>query len=366
MTTFSYNPYRLKEPKHFIVWPLFCLSLLLISGCEDSTEIPKEPIRTVRIAAVTNNNSLLQRRFTGRVDAMSTVNLSFQVPGKLIKLSATKGTLIPKGKLIAQLDQNDYRLAEQQAKAQFNLAELDLTRKRNLLKSGSLPKAMLDQAETNFKLTRVALETAQRNLSYTRIIAPFDALVSDRLIDNHANVRANQAIVRVQELTELRVRIDIPENMLPLLNKTSDLKAEAVFIDRPEQRFPLEYREHTTEAGSVAQTYEVIFGLSREHNPSVLPGMTVGVIISKQQENNTPKQTITIPVTALDYDAQGAPRVWVFNAQTKTVSSRKVILGDMRKHNIPILSGLKSEEEIITAGAHLLREGMPVRRFVSF
>ncbi|NOR81790.1 MAG: efflux RND transporter periplasmic adaptor subunit [Methyloprofundus sp.] len=347
-----------------IKWGFGLALLIVISACDNTTEAPKEPIRTVRVATVMASDSVLQRYFTGRVDAISTVDLSFQVPGKLIKLSATEGTLIAKGGVIAELDQNDYRLAVRQAKAQFNLAQLDLTRKRNLLKSGSLPKVMLDQAETNFKLSRVALETAQRNLSYTRIIAPFDALISDRLIDTYANVGAHQAIVRVQELTELRVRINIPENMVALLKQTADLQAEAIFKERPKQRFPLSYREHMTEAGSVAQTYEVIFGLSREHNQHVLPGMTVGVVISKKQTDAA--QAIVIPMIALDHDVQGAPRVWMFDPQAETVSPRGITLGVIRKNKITVLSGLTPGEHIVTAGAHLLREGMPVRRFVSF
>jgi len=341
-----------------------CFLLLSLAGCSNEVEVTKEPARTVRVATIIASDSVLQRRFTGRVDAISTVELSFQVPGKLIKLSATEGTLIPKGGVIAELDKSDYRLAKEQAEAQYSLAKLDLTRKQNLLKSGSLPKVMLDQAETHFKLSRVALETAKRNLSYTKIIAPFDALVSKRLIDNYANVAAQRPIVRVQELTELRVSINIPENMVAMLENSADLKAEAVFKGRPKQRFPLIYREHMTEAGSVAQTYEVIFGLSREKNKHVLPGMTVGVIISKQRTDAA--QSITVPITALDYDTKGAPRVWIFNPQTKTVEPRNVTLGSIRKRQIPVLTGLKSGEQIVTAGAHLLRKGMSVRRFVSF
>jgi len=340
------------------------LLLTLLSACDDSAALPESPIPTVRIATLSPSDNLLKRRFTGRVEAISTIDLSFQVPGKLIKLSAQEGTLIAKGSVIAALDDNDYRLAVQQAKAQFNLAQLDVTRKRNLLKSGSLPKAMLDQAETTFKLSRVALETAERNLSYTQIIVPFDALISDRLIDNYANVGAHQAIVRVQELTELRVHINIPEDMVHLLQQTELFDAVAVFKERPSQHFPLSYREHITEAGRVAQTYEVVFGLSRAHNQHVLPGMTVGVIISKK--TNQPTSSLSIPIGALNYDAQGAPRVWIFNAETQIVSPRSITLGIIKKQSIPVLSGLKSGEQIVTAGAHLLRDGMMVHPFVNY
>ncbi|MDF1583818.1 MAG: efflux RND transporter periplasmic adaptor subunit [Methyloprofundus sp.] len=352
------------SPVYFIKWVFVSVLLIMLTGCDGAAEIPKEPIRTVRVEAVSANTALMQRRFTGRIDAVSTVDLSFQVPGRLIKLPAKEGVFIAKGSVIAALDQNDFRLAVEQAKAQFDLAKLDLTRKRNLLQSGSLPKVMLDQAETSYKLTQVALETAQRNQSYTQIIAPFDALLSQRLIDNYTNVGAHQPIVRVQDLTELRVRINIPENMVSLLERASDFKAEGIFKDRPEQRFPLSYREHMTEASSVAQTYEVIFGLSRKEHQQVLPGMTVIVIISQAESRDAPQ--LAIPVSAIDYDEQGAARVWVFNPQTETVSARKVILGTIKKQKIPVLSGLQQDEQIVTAGAHLLREGISVRRFVAF
>ncbi len=340
------------------------LLLILLSACDKSIAPPEPSVRTVRITTVTESSPLLQRHFTGRVEAISTVNLSFQVAGKLIKLSAKEGTLIPKGRVIAALDKTDYRLAVQQAQAQFHWAELDLKRKRNLQKSGSLPKAMLDQAETTFKLSRIALETAQRNLSYTSITTPFDALISKRLVDNYANIGAYQPVVRVQELTELRVHINIPEDMVHLLKKPELFDAVAVFKERPTQRFPLYYREHITEAGNVAQTYDVTFGLSRQQNESVLPGMTVNVIISKKAGNNITE--LTVPISALDYTPQGTPRIWLYHPQTKTVTPRLVSLGTIKKQTIRVLSGLKVGEQIVTAGAHLLHDGMAVRPFIAY
>ncbi len=344
------------------VFTLLLLSLL--TACDNNSEPAEQPIRTVRVAPVSTNNTLVKRRFTGRIEAVSTIDLSFQVPGHLQELPAQEGAFIARGGLLAALDNNDFRLAVQQAQAQFDLAKLDRNRKRNLLKSGSLPKAMLDQAETQYTLTQVALATAQRNLSYTRIFAPFDALVSDRLIDNFTNVNAHQPIVRIHDLTELRVAINIPENMVPLLEYTSLFTALATFKDRPDQSFPLIYREHRSEAGNIAQTYEIIFGLSRENNEHVLPGMTVIVTISKDQGEHAPH--FSIPVGALNYDEQGAPRVWVFDPATQTVSARSVTLGAMKKLTVPVISGLQQDDLIVTAGAHLLREGMTVRRFVSF
>lgn len=349
---------------HHLQWLITLICLSLLSACNSHTETPEPTIRTVRLGVVSATNSLIKRRFTGRITAISTINLSFQVPGHLIKLPAQEGTVIPKGELIAALDKKDFQLEIQHAKAQHKLNKLDVIRKRNLVKSGSLAQAILDQAETTYTLSKVELETKQRNLSYTSITAPFDALVSQRLIDNFTNVGKHQPIIKIQELTELRVKFNVPENMIKLLKKPENFKAEVVFKDRPKTYFPLIYREHVTEAGSVAQTYEFIFGLSRENNEHVLPGMTVAVIITKKQ--TTDLNNITVPISALDYDENGNPRVWVFDPKTKTVSSRQVVLGAIYQHKISIIKGLKINEQIVTAGAKLLRENMSVRRFISF
>jgi len=341
-------------------------SLLLLSlvACSGEQEEAKQDVRTVRVATVSEASVLLQRRFTGRVDAVSTIDLSFQVPGRLVEFPAREGVLIPKGQLIAALGKHDFQLVLEQAQAQFEQAKLDVGRKRNLQRSGSLPKAMLDQAETAFKLSQVALKTAQRNLAYTRITAPFDALVSNRLIDNYTNVGAFQRIVRVHDLTELRVSINIPEQLVRLLERTEDFNAVAMFKGRPGELFPLEYREHISEAGRVAQTFEVVFGLPREKHQHILPGMTVVVMISKKSADE--KTQFMIPVSAVDYDAKGAARVWIFDEKTNKVTPRSVTLGNIKKSQIIVLSGLTLGEKIVTAGAHLLSDGMPVRRFVSF
>jgi len=339
--------------------------LFVLSACSDSDEINTEPlIQTVRIETVSANTTLSKRHFVGRIEAVSTVDLSFQVSGRLIKLPTQQGGLIKKGQVIAALEQADYLLAVNQAKTQLHQAKLDVIRKRNLFRSGSLPKAMLDEAETAFKLQQLALNTTQRNLAYTRIIAPFDVLVTRRLLDNFTNVAANQAIVRVQDMTELRVHINVPENLMKLLGKLPTLKAEAVFKDKPKQRFLLRYREHITEADSIAQTYEVVFALSRQDNLNILSGMNVTVIIGEPSSHQVSQ--LFIPVSAIDYDEQGAARAWVFNQETQTVSAHSINLGVMRKKDISVLSGLKQGEKIVTAGAQFLREGMTVRPFTSF
>ncbi len=337
----------------------------LLSACGNNDgESEQEIVRTVRIETVKITEALAQRRFVGRVDALKTVDLSFQVGGRLAELPVQQGTVVAKGGLIAALDPTDFRLNEQEAKTQYAFAQLDLGRKRNLAASDTIPKVMLDEAETAFKLRQVALDNARRNLSYARIAAPFDALVTRRLLDIHSHVAPHQAVVRVQDVSALHVKINVPEDLIRLIGLADAMNIEAEFPGQPGKRLPLRYLEHATEADAVAQTYEVTLELQRTNDLTILPGMTVSVSVDSPFVNGSTE--ITIPLSAIDTDEHGKTRVWLFNPQTETVSPHVIEIGAVAANRIPILSGLSGGEHIVTAGGHLLHDGMKVRRFTGF
>lgn len=344
---------------------IFALTfIILLSACNNNPQTEPEVVRTVRVETVAISEALAQRRFVGRVDAAETVDLSFQVGGRLAELPVREGTIVAKGQLIAALSPTDFRLAEREAAAQFEFAKLDVERKRNLAATDTIPKVMLDEAETAFKLRRVALDNARNNLSYTRIAAPFDALVTRRLLDNHTHVGPHQPVVRIQDVSTLKVKINLPEDLIKYISAADLLTIEAVFPGKTGKRLPLRYLEHATEADAVAQTYEVTLALQRPVDIAVLPGMTVSVEIDSPFSNGS--REITIPVSAIDTDAEGKTRVWLFDPENETVSPHPVEIGAIAAKRVPVKSGLKGGEQLVTAGGHLLHDGMSVRRFTDF
>lgn len=350
---------NIKATTFFLAFTVF------LSACgNNSEESAQEIVRTVRIEMVKVTEALAQRRFVGRVDALKTVDLSFQVGGRLAELPVQQGTVVAKGGLIAALDPTDFRMNEQEAKTQYAFARLDVDRKRNLAASDTIPKVMLDEAETAFKLRQVALDNARRNLSYTRIAAPFDALVTRRLMDIHTHVAPHQAVVRVQDVSALHVKINVPEDLIRLIGLADAMNIEAEFPGQPGKRLPLRYLEHATEADAVAQTYEVTLELQLTNEMTILPGMTVRVSVGSPFVNGSTE--ITIPLSAIDTDEHGKTRVWLFDPQSETVSPQFIDIGAVAANRVPVLSGLSGGEHIVTAGGHLLHDGLAVRRFTGF
>lgn len=336
------------------------LTALALAACSQSeaNNSGAAPAPTVVIAAVSNSAVLESRNFIGRLAPVRTVDMSFRVGGELVEIPVNEGTKVEKGAVLASLDPVDYELALRQATLSEDIAKSDFERKDKLLASRSVSNAVFDQSQTEYELSKVAAENARRNLAHTRLQAPFDALITRRLTDTFSNVTAGQAVLRIQDISEFRVKISVPEDLIRLVETPGSMQAEAV-IAGSDRRFALEYREHNTEANQVAQTYEVTFGMAPPDGVNLLPGMTASVAI--RYTGAKPGAALSVPVSAVETHADGSFQVWVFDAATSQVSPRKVELGSIKGERIPVLSGLQADEQIVAAGGPMLQDGMVVR-----
>lgn len=77
------------------------------------------------------------------------------------------------------------------------------------MKTQAISKAELDKVTNRYDLAKNRVEEAKRKLEYTQITAPFDGVISEKTIENFAQVQANQVIMILQDLNDLEVAIEI-------------------------------------------------------------------------------------------------------------------------------------------------------------
>ncbi|PRY59394.1 RND family efflux transporter MFP subunit [Vreelandella songnenensis] len=337
---------------------LLLIAPLILTGCGDDEEQQERPAQVVKLVEASQQEVYPGRRFVGRVGARSTVNYAFQVGGRITEFPAVQGAVIPQGELIAQLDQTDYLLQVRASEAEYEQARRNLNRQRTLRSQGAASQAALDAAIAEAERAETQLDSARQELEYTTLNAPFDALIARRLVENYTTVPPNTEIVRIQDISELRIRFNIPQAMMQHLENGRQFKAEAEIATLPGQRIPLEYREHVTEPDEVAQTFEVEFAPANE-GIIALPGTTATVYIEPEAQIESP--LISLPSSALDSDEAGEFRVWVFDAEEGVVNPQRVSVGEMVDDRVMITAGLEAGSRVVATGAHLLRDGMRVK-----
>lgn len=316
-----------------------------------------------KIASVSVANQDRDREFYGRVVALETVDLAFQVGGQIVQFPVVEGSLIARDTLIATLDPVPFELALAQATAQFDQASRTLERMEKLSRT-AVSQATVDDARTSFDLAKVQLDKAKRSLNQTVLSAPFDALVSSRLVANQSTVAAGTPVVRLHNMSEIRIEISVPEVLLQRAGRDPDVTLMARF-PASERSFPIEVREYNAETAAIGQTYTITLGMTPPDDLIILPGSSVVVLV---RFNNLEK-VVSIPRSALVFASDGAPQVMLYQPKsetTGTVTATPVEIAPNDAGDVIVVSGLEIGQEYVAAGASKLQNGQLVTRFIGF
>ena len=313
------------------------------------------------------------RRFPGSISASQRAQLSFRVGGVLQRIEVREGERVKAGQLLAALDPTDYEIRLKDRQATFDNAQKNYNRGSQLVAEGNISQLDFDRLEANFRTSQAALDAARQELEYTRLRAPFAGSIGRREVENFEEVTANQPIFQLQNLEQLDVSVDLPENLVRSLQRdeqadssggtrTADqVETWASFEGRDGERFALSFKEVSTKADAQTQTFRVTLTMPQPQGFSVLPGMTANVFIDFSKIVAT-DSTRWVPITAVVSGSGLDAQVWVLDADSMTVSPRPVTIGRMAEGRIEVTAGLAGGEEIVSVGAAYLADGMQVSR----
>ncbi|HMO05874.1 MAG TPA: efflux RND transporter periplasmic adaptor subunit [Kiritimatiellia bacterium] len=363
------NPFR----NDSLVWRLATTTLasILLLGCTQETERPvvAQPVRLFQLEGAGETSF---RNFPGEVVASETARLSFEVPGRLITFPIQNGQLVKKGDLIGQLDTADFVAARDSAQAAYDAARSNFDRNELLQKQNVIPMAVLDRARQELDTANAALRTAVRALESTRLEAPFDGRISARIARELQNVRAQEQVAILEDISTMEVEINIPERDMMLgqqgltvADAREILEAYVEFASIPDRRIDLTLKSFSTRANPVSRTFLVSFEFAPPADLNILPGMTGSVLVRRKAGEgvNAGRSSLhLVPVEALTTHL-GSSTVWRLDPANMTVSAVPVTVTAIEGGAALVQSEtLAKGDEIVVSGARFLAEGMPIRR----
>ncbi len=347
---------------------VFLGALMTIVGCTHQDEQPRQIARPVKVARIADQAGSVMS-FAGDVRARYETILSFRVTGKVLVRHVDVGDRVRKGQVLARLDQNDYRLAVEDLQAQLASAVAnrdflrdDVARYRELLTQTVVSPPEFDRHQTAYTTAReraAALEAqlghALNQLSYTRLSADRDGVVTALEVERGQVVSAGQAVVKLAQLDEKEIHFDVPEHRLAELTRRQAVKI-TLWTDR-ERRLNGQIREIASAADPSSRTYRVKAALLEHHDTAQL-GMTATVWVSSNTSSD-----MTVPLSAVftPQNQPGQPHVWLVDEQTGTVRSVPVEVGEPLNGEQVAVSGLTSGQLLVSAGVQRLAEGQAVR-----
>ena len=322
------------------------------------------PVPSVKLIGPEDENDAFVRRFFGRIAARETVDLSFEVGGKLVRLPVVEGETIPKGQVVAALETDNFERAVARAELALSQAGRERERAARLAASNVASTVRAEDAKTAYKLAEVALRDARAALEDATLTTPFDALVAARLAANFSNVEPGQPILRLHDMSQIRVQIDVPERLFQagIPPEAIDFTGEVAQLSAPVDLQLIEYEAQTK---AVGQSFLVTLVLPDLDIPTLIPGASMTVTARVDDAYQSPGRGV--PATALVMGPDRSAKAMVFVPDAADPD-----FGTVRARTVEVLSGtgtrlrvtgLDVDSQIVAVGAHLLSDGQKVRRY---
>jgi RND family efflux transporter MFP subunit len=357
----------LRDPRF---WRLAsCLAVAGLAACGQSNTYQAPPPPKVTVAKPVEQKVTRYFEATGNTAAINSANLVARVQGFLTEIAYADGAPVKKGQHLFTIEPEPYDLKLQQAKAAEASAEAtvrqteaDFERQQELVQRQAASKAAFDNSTANrdtakAKLLQARADTkqAQINLDYTRVVAPFDGIVTARQVSIGELVGSGgtQVLGTIVQLDPIYVNFNASErdvlHVRDMLykrgEKAADLLGTVVEVGlQTDTGYPykgkLDYIAPLVNQGT--GTLAARAELPNERR-LMLPGFFVRVRVPLQE---TP--ALLVPAVALGSD-QGGRYVLIVNGEN-TVEQRKVEVGPTVGDMTVIESGLKPEDRVVTAG----------------
>lgn len=366
------------------------LVVLLITGCSRAPAPPPVP-RAVRVVVVAPRDAAASSRFTGSLAPWEQVDLAFAVAGKVRSLADVpdgdrrrpiqEGDAVPRGQVLATLDDGDFRLktraaaatmlgaSAQQSASETALAQatIEVERARKLSAVGAIPAAELERIEANFAAARANVDVAraqrqaaseqnalaQSIVDDTRLLSPIDGVLARRLVDVGESVGPGAAAFTVIETARLRVVFGVPAHQVAAMKIGRKIPvrveglATAPLVGTVSKVMPM--------ADPQLRSFSVELLINNPDN-TLRPGM----VASAGFDGDDVDPVMLIPLEAIvrgpsPVGGIGGFAVWTVAAGT--VSLRSVELGDLQGNDVIVAAGLNSGDVVVSRGAQLVRDG---------
>ncbi len=337
--------------------------------------LPPAPLPAVPVIAarVLNHDVPIYLRGVGTVVAYNNVVVRSQITGQVVKIDFTQGQTVHKGDLLAEIDPRPYQAQLDQAianrdrdQAQLTNAQTNLNRYIPLLQKGyatpqlvDTQKAQVGQLQAMVKSDEAIIEQAKTNLSYTQLNAPIDGVTGIRQIDegNIIHPTDPNGLVDVTQVQPISLIFSLPQTEFVQIQQQMAKGPLPVLAFGQDDKTQLDAGKLDLIDNQIVQTTGTI--RLRASFPNEKRLLWPGELVNARLLLETRHDGLTIAASAVQQGPSGS-FVWVIG-QDGTVQTRAVTIVQISDSQALIDSGLQAGENVVIEGQYRLQPGAVTR-----
>lgn len=343
----------------------YCLGIAIclgagatLSACSPPAENGKTTAKSVRpphlvaTAPVLRGAGRYTTVRTGTLRARRTVRIFNQEEGRITQVTSFEGDTVPVGAPLILMDDALLRAQLDKAAATRRQAEQEIRRLRELERRNLATDEGLTRASTTLEVAQAEEVLLRTRIGYTRILAPFEGIVTERLVEPGDVVPRYSHLATLSDPSSLVTDVPVSELLIPYLKEGDavevriDALADVGNSGRIQRIYP--NIDPKTRTGTVEIALDPVPAGAR-------PGQLCRVTLTLPAIERK-----LIPFAAVRHDAAGE-YVYVLGDNEK-VKRQPVRSGLIFGDQIAVLDGLSEGEQIVVKGFLGLSDGKSVKR----
>ena len=365
----------MRSPLHLLV----CTSLFFLSTCSKEQPVATQQPPEVEIVEVIQKDVPIVHEWVGTTDGLVNATIRAEVTGYLTKQDYNEGDVVKKDRVLFEIDPRPFQAALDQAEgtlaqmeALYEDAHANLLRDKPLFDQGVLSKKSLDATVAAARSTKAqvlaakaAVEKAQLDLGFTKIISPIDGvagIAKAQIGDLVGPAVQGGELTIVSTIDPIKVYYTINEHAYigwmkrfpsDSLSEAKKLQIELILEDG--SLYPHKGKFYTIDRQVDVRTGTLrVEALFPNPNNFLRPGQFVRARVLI----DTKRGALLIPQRAVT-ELQGGYQVAVVDSENK-VDIRSVKPGERYDSLWEIEDGLKPGERVVVEGIQKVKQGMVV------
>ena len=320
---------------------------------------------------------------TGEISATNLVDVGAQVSGQIKKMHVKIGDIVKEGDLIAEIDDvtqvnevntrkaqlQTYQAQLESAQVALKIAQRKYSRYKSLASADAVSKeefeatedslatnrAKIKELQSSIRQTQIAINTAEKDLGYTRITAPSTGTVVSLVVEQGQTINSSQTsptVVQIADLTSMTNKMQIAEgdatkvkagqtvNFTILSEPDAPISAKLDSIDPG-----LTTMSQGSYSKSTDTTSNAIYYYARATVPNPDGKLAIGMTTQNTVEIASADNVLMVPTVAIK-TKDGKKFVRVLGANNQAVD-REIQTGLKDSMNTEVKSGLNEGEKVV-------------------
>ena len=316
----------------------------------DAAAKPQKITAIIPVKAWTVKQDSFSTSFTlnGTTLPFREVNISAEIPGKLVNVFVKNGDRLRAGQIIASLDASVYAAQLRSIESSIAKAELDIERYTRLLTLGGATQLQLENAILQHKSLLAQKKEVLQQIDHMQIRSPFSGTLENLNVEEGSYVSYGSVIGTLIDNSSLKINVYLSEQEAFKTKDGEQVTVHSTLLSRPLKA------NISMLSGKADPSGKFLAEINLDNRQNQLKA---GMVTDVTFASGASESGLSLPLSAL-VGSTKQPKVFVVNGTT--VSQKNIKTGIVTTDKIQVTDGLQPGEIVVTSGQLNLENGSSV------